>query len=177
MKRQILISSLILLFAAAFAIADDLPYKPGELLVRFADPAASTQTKNNILNAIFGSSCSPVVKEYSIVPGLTLVELPAGMTVEQGRVSLAQSSNILYAEPDYKRELCVVPNDTRFGELWGMNNTGQSGGTPDADIDAPEAWNISTGSSNVVVAVTDTGVDYTHPDLTANMWAQPRRSP
>ncbi|MFZ0033988.1 MAG: S8 family serine peptidase [Sedimentisphaerales bacterium] len=177
MKRQILISSLILLFVAAFAMADDLSYKAGALIVRFADPAASTQTKNNILNSAFGCSGSPVVKEYSIVPGLTLVKLPAGMTVEQGRVSLAQSSAILYAEPDYKRELYGVPNDTRFGELWGMNNTGQSGGTPDADIDAPEAWNISTGSSSVVVAVTDTGVDYTHPDLTANMWVNPGEIP
>jgi subtilisin family serine protease len=170
MKRQILIISLILLFITAFAIADDLPYKEGELLVRFADPAASIQTKNNILNSIFGCSCSPVAKEYSIVPGLTLVTLPASMTVEQARVLLTQSSNILYAGPNYKVKVGIIPNDTRFSELWGMNNTGQTGGTIDADIDAPEAWNMHTGSSSVIVAVTDTGVDYTHPDLLANRW-------
>lgn len=62
-----------------------------------------------------------------------------------------------------------LPNDPSFGILWGLHNTGQSGGTVDADIDAPEAWAISTGSPNVIVAVVDTGVDYNHPDLAANM--------
>jgi subtilisin family serine protease len=170
MKRQILIISLILLFIPVLAKAADLSYKEGELLVRFADPAASTQTKNNILNLALGCSCSPVVKEYSIVPGLTLAKIPASMTVEQARVLLTQSSNILYAEPNFKFKLFVTPNDTRFSELWGMNNTGQSGGTIDADIDAPEAWNMNTGSRSVIVAVTDLGVDYTHHDLSANMW-------
>jgi hypothetical protein len=57
-----------------------------------------------------------------------------------------------------------------FSDLWGMHNTGQTGGTADADIDAPEAWEIATGTDSVIVAVIDTGVDYTHPDLAANMW-------
>ena len=170
MKRQILIGSLILLFAAAFAIADDLPYKQGEMLVRFANPAASTQTKNSILSSAVGCSGSTVVKDYSIVPGLTLVKLPTGTTVEQARISLAQSLDILYSGPNYKVKTSVIPNDTSFSDLWGMNNTGQTGGTVDADIDAPEAWNLKTGSSSIVVAVIDTGVDYTHPDLSANRW-------
>ena len=57
-----------------------------------------------------------------------------------------------------------------FGSLYGLHNTGQSGGTTDADIDAPAAWDITTGSDTVVVAVIDTGVDYTHPDLNDNIW-------
>jgi subtilisin family serine protease len=62
------------------------------------------------------------------------------------------------------------PDDTYFGNLWGLHNTGQTGGTPDADIDAPEAWELTTGSSDVVIAVIDTGVAYDHPDLTDNIW-------
>ena len=64
----------------------------------------------------------------------------------------------------------TTPNDTRFDELWGLNNTGQTGGSDDADIDAVEAWDISTGSRDVVVGVIDTGVDHSHSDLNANMW-------
>ncbi len=61
-------------------------------------------------------------------------------------------------------------NDTYYNDLWALNNTGQSGGTPDADIDAPEAWSIEQGSKERVVAVIDTGIDYTHHDLRQNMW-------
>lgn len=60
-------------------------------------------------------------------------------------------------------------NDPYASYLWGLHNTGQSGGTADADIDAPEAWSVTKGSSDVIVGVVDTGVDYNHPDLSANM--------
>ena len=64
----------------------------------------------------------------------------------------------------------VIPNDPSFTQLWGLNNTGQNGGTVDADIDAPEAWDIQTGNPNLVIGVLDTGVDYNHPDLLGNIW-------
>jgi len=65
----------------------------------------------------------------------------------------------------------TYPNDPYLGStLWAMNNTGQTGGTVDADVDAVEAWDITTGSASIVVGVIDTGVDYTHQDLAANMW-------
>jgi subtilisin family serine protease len=66
-----------------------------------------------------------------------------------------------------------IPNDTYFEYLWGLHNTGQENGTPDADIDAPEAWDLSTGSPDVVVGIVDTGVDYGHPDLAGNIWTNP----
>ena len=80
---------------------------------------------------------------------------------------------VLYAEPDYIVGIAGIPDDSRFSELWGMHNTGQTGGVDDADIDAPEAWEISTGTKDVVVGVIDSGVDHSHPDLIDNMWVNP----
>lgn len=64
----------------------------------------------------------------------------------------------------------VFPNDPLFPNQWPLHNTGQTGGTPDADIDAPEAWAVTTGSMTTVIAVLDSGIDYTHPDVYLNMW-------
>lgn len=95
------------------------------------------------------------------------------MSTKEALAKLKDNAAVLYAEPDYTVHAAVTPNDTRYSELWAMNNTGQTGGVVDADIDAPEAWDISTGSSSVVVGVIDTGIDYTHPDLAANVWVNP----
>lgn len=83
---------------------------------------------------------------------------------------LRQDPDLLYVEPDHILAADVVPNDPSYSSLWGLHNTGQNGGTADADIDAPEAWNNSIGSAEVVVGVVDTGIDYRHPDLSTNMW-------
>lgn len=89
----------------------------------------------------------------------------------------ALKSLVRYAEPDFIMTTQGMPNDASFNLLWGMHNTGQSGGVADADIDAPEAWALATGSSTVKVAVIDSGIDQTHPDLLANLWTNPGEIP
>ncbi len=78
---------------------------------------------------------------------------------------------IRYMEPNYNVGPVGIPDDSHFGEQWGLHNTGQTGGTADADIDASEAWDYADGklASEVMVAVIDTGVDTMHPDLQANI--------
>jgi subtilisin family serine protease len=96
---------------------------------------------------------------------------------EQLRGQLSRMPGFRYLEPDFVLSAAVLPNDPSFTTLYGLNNTGQSGGVVDADIDAPEAWELTTGSPDIVVGVIDTGVDYTHPDLAANIWVNPGEIP
>jgi subtilisin family serine protease len=107
-------------------------------------------------------------------PYLLHVKVPASIGTEKAIYLLKLNPNVEYVEKN--RILHVFTNDTYWSKLWGLSNTGQSGGTPDADIDAAEAWGLFTGSSDVVVAVIDTGVDYNHEDLAANIWTNPGES-
>ncbi len=93
-----------------------------------------------------------------------------GWTVEKAIQAFSRNPNVEHIEPNYLLSIDVIPNDPNVADLYGMLNTGQTGGTPDADIDADQAWSVATGSHNVVVGVIDTGVNHLHPDLAANIW-------
>jgi subtilisin family serine protease len=105
------------------------------------------------------------------LPGQLLVR--TGSADAEVRSYLHEIRGVAYAEPNRVIRRAGVANDPRFGELYGLDNTGQTGGTADADIDAPEAWRYTTGSSSVVVAVIDSGIDYAHQDLVGNIWTNP----
>lgn len=143
-------------------------YRPDEVLVRFR-PGTPTQTRQVAHAALNGRS----IRTWASVDGLELVQLPAGANIQSAVVAYRQNPNVLYAEPNYIVHALGLPNDPSFAQQWGLDNTGQDGGTPGADIRAIQAWTQTTGSSNVVVAVIDTGIDYTHPDLAANVWSNP----
>ncbi|MFC1717863.1 Ig-like domain-containing protein, partial [Candidatus Poribacteria bacterium] len=107
-----------------------------------------------------------------------LISAIAAEASEAAIRELKKDKNVKYVEPDYEIQIAgTIPNDPGFDDLWGLHNTGQIIGTPDVDIDAPEAWDIETGDSNLVIAVIDTGVDYNHEDLSANMWTNPGEIP
>jgi len=148
--------------------ANGNPYVTGEVLVRFR-PSTGVSASAAAHKGVGAKK----LKDVEGVEGLDLAKLPKGMSVESALARYRALPNVAYAQPNYLHHINAVPNDPRFEDLWGMDNTGQTGGTFDADIDAPQAWDRQTGSSDVIVAVIDTGVDYKHPDLVDNIWTNP----
>lgn len=142
-------------------------FAPDELIVRVRGDGAPRARLTRVL-ARLGATRA---RSLETVDGLYVIKLPASLKVDSAARLAKSLDGVAYAEPNYVVwTQLTIPTDSRFGELWGLHNTGQSGGTVDADIDAPRAWDLTTGSSNIVVAMIDTGIDYTHPDLANNMF-------
>ena len=139
--------------------------------------AGATEDDLRALNRRTGAT----LRKALHTPGLYLVAFgPPDLDLVPRQVEAyrAATAVIAYAEPDHVGFAnAVFPNDPRFAECFGLHNTGQTGGIPDADIDAPEAWDLATGDRAVVVGVIDTGIDYTHEDIAANMWVHPGEVP
>ncbi|HEU4753076.1 MAG TPA: S8 family serine peptidase [Armatimonadota bacterium] len=121
-----------------------------------------------------------VLRRYGLTPTATnsafMARVQAPLAAQEdtpARAALVRALHsepaVRVAEPDYLLHAAAVPNDPRFASLWGMRNTGQTGGVSGADIDAVHAWDVTTGSGQVIVGIIDTGVDYNHPDLAANI--------
>ena len=142
---------------------------PGELLVSYQAGLSAGEIAS--ISAEIGldpiHDFDPV--QRGIEGDLQLVSVPADRADAYISI-LSAEPRIKYVEPNYVVTADLTPNDPRFGDLWGLNNDGQTGGVGDADIDAAEAWNLTTGSTEIVVGVVDTGLDYAHPDLYLNIW-------
>ncbi|MEZ2342819.1 Ig-like domain-containing protein, partial [Microcoleus sp.] len=160
-------------------------FNPNRVILKLRPTTNSSQITN--LQAEIG--VTNVTKASQL--GIDIWQIPSGK-VEQTISAYKNDPRIEYIEPDYiitlediqkpsptQEKLATItpqattPNDPSYTQLWGLNNTGQSGGTADADIDAPEAWDIQKGNPNLVIGVIDTGVDYNHPDLVGNIWTNP----
>jgi len=144
-------------------------YVPDQVLVGVDRLSLNQSSGPQLATAFEGSEVRPL-GNY----GVFLVNLPAGVTVPQAIEKLKGQPGVRYAEPNWIGEWANTPNDPDYSRMWAMENTGQSvngvAGRPDADTDADSAWDQTTGSPAVLVAIVDSGTDYRHPDLAANIY-------
>lgn len=145
------------------------PFRDGTVLVRFGVNTTPNQ-RASVVASIMGK------EEVVIGQDVHVLKVPEGK-VQQIVEALNRRPEVKYAEPDFRQVVSGSPNDAKFSLQWGFRNTGQivNGvtGTAGADEAAVAAWDVSTGSRNVVVAVLDTGINYNHEDLAANVWSNP----
>jgi thermitase len=141
------------------------PYEPSTVLVGFKN--GSTAAARSAVHARLGG----VVMNRLGWLNVDVVRIPDGTNPLEVAARYERLAGVAYAEPNWIYTIESVPDDTRFGELWGLHNTGQDGGKPDADIDAPEGWDIAFGvdnfpnSSGLRVGILDTGIDQDHVEL------------
>jgi subtilisin family serine protease len=153
--------ALLVLLLFASAAHASAPYREGRILVQ-PKPGVRAEA----LNALHSASHSQLLRAFDRFGRLQVVTVPPGQTVEAAVARYERSSLVAFAEPDYLIQTAgTVPNDPKYqdGTLWGLDV-----------IHAPQGWDVQSSASNVVVAVLDTGVRYTHQDLAANMWVNPQ---
>jgi thermitase len=162
-RAGLLACALALVPAASASAAD---FVPGRVIVKYASGVSATQRASAERSAGAG------VLVETLLDGARVVKVTGSVTA--AAAALNRSAAVAYAEPDYVLRALATPNDPRYPELYGLNNTGQTGGTPDADIDAPEGWDAaglgafpSTGGAKV--GIVDTGILSTHEDLAGKL--------
>ncbi|MDQ0287815.1 thermitase [Desulfofundulus luciae] len=131
---------------------------PSRVVVKFK--AGTDDAVKRKVHAMHGGR---VVREIPAL-GVQVVEVPAEKAKEKADAYQREGS-VEFAEPDCVAKALEIPNDSYFSKQWDMNNTGQTGGKPDADIDAPEAWDVTASSPSVKIAILDTGIDQDHEDM------------
>lgn len=151
-------------WSVQIALAAPPAYRNDRILV-MPKAEAVTALRNSLLDGA-------VLARFQGLRGLQSIRVPPGESVAALLGKYRSSGLVEYAEPDYYRSLDLLSNDPQLtnGTAWALNNLGQSGGVSDADIDAPEAWEVSSSASNVVVAMIDSGIWRTHEDLALNVW-------
>ncbi len=172
MNRWIRFTVVLLLFGiAGGALASQSV--PGEILLKVSAAAGTTDLRQ--IEALVDADRDEVVSQ--VATGTIRLVHSRSRSTEAMISALAHNPHVHYVEPNYVVTAIATPNDPRYGELWGLKNTGQViqgiAGSAGADIKAEGAWDVTTGTRTVVVGVVDTGIDYTHTDLAANVWSNP----
>jgi len=141
-------------------------YRPDEVLVKFK-PTISGQ----MIDATIEAYQSRKLRRIQRI-GIYQIQIPEDVTVEEMLYILKRNPDVEYAEPNYLRYLTITPNDTLFSEQYALYNSGQVAGPPGspqgkerADIKATAAWEETKGDEKIIIAVLDTGVELTHPDI------------
>jgi subtilisin family serine protease len=156
--------------------------KPGSWVVGFERVKGQATAQLGKVNALLARTDLGVTATRHLgANGLFEVDAADGEAgAADVRAAVSRLPGFRFLEPDFVLQAdATTANDPYYaaGHLWGLNNTGQSGGLADADIDAPEAWDLARGNGSTVVGVIDSGVDYNHPDLAANIWTNPGEVP
>ncbi|MEQ1833500.1 MAG: S8 family serine peptidase, partial [Candidatus Eisenbacteria bacterium] len=147
-----------------------LDYVPGTVLVRWK-PASKLAARTEAM-APLGAT---VMTRFEL-NGVEQLSVP-GMSVSEAVARLAGDPRVEYAEPDYLWHIERAPDDPRYPEQYGLRNRGQTGGLVGADINAEPVWDRFTGDPELLIADLDTGAEYDHPDLEANIWTNPGEIP
>lgn len=150
-------------------------YKQGELIVKFKS-STPAWAKDGLIQTLGHEELSTIDSNGQLL----LLKLKDGQSVDAAIVDYQEQLDIEYVQPNYIYQWLAVPNDTHYGELWGLNNVGQTladapyqinnPGISGMDMDAESAWEYVVDCSSIVIAVLDSGINYTHSDLAANMW-------
>ena len=182
--------------------ATEAPHVPGEIIVKFKAGREKNFRTNKALSALGIKGQREINLSYD---KLSVLKLDASKSLMSVITALKNNPDVEFAEPNYiysvnpikeeksaalKRLLkspftdftAATPNDPDFGKLWGLRNTGSNepkgtAGVEGSDVNALKAWDITTGSRAIKIAVIDTGVDYNHPDLKGNIWTNTKEIP
>ncbi|BDY13465.1 S8 family serine peptidase [Hydrogenimonas cancrithermarum] len=171
LRRFGIVCLLSIMGYSAFAAQSGDDYAPNEALVVYKDQSA-LQSIHALLP--MQDLAIGLLKRLSGRSGKIFARVRSSLSTETLCEKLRQDPRVIAVSPNYRRRLSTIPNDPDFQKQWGLRNTGQEvegeSGSPGADIHVENAWDLTVGSSDVVVAILDTGIDYRHSDLRENIW-------
>lgn len=183
MTRKTLLAGAIASALLSGAVLAKTPSDSENSILVMFKPGVTKQERENVISKQ-GASLRQLdaqgrdLKMQYVADGrIAKVIVPKGVDRDTLIKQLTVNPAVAVAEPNYPLKALATPNDPEFDQLWGLLNTGQEGGTAGVDIKATDAWDISTGSHEIVIGVIDSGMDYNHPDLLDNRWVNPGNLP